>query len=85
MKKTWIKLAINMIRIIEVLKIYLKEQFSEKVLRDKAFNNAKNLRYDVYQQDLLQWLIKLLNVLIRSPLRLQINLNLVVVLKVKLC
>ena len=26
---------------------------SDKVLRDKAFNNAKNAEYDGYQRDLL--------------------------------
>ena len=32
-----------------------RRTFSNKVLRDKAFNIAKNLKYDRYQEDLLQW------------------------------
>ena len=30
---------------------------SDKILRDKAFNVAKNPRYDGYHADLLQWSI----------------------------
>ena len=45
---------------------------SDKILRDKAFNIAKNPKYDVYQRGLAS--------LIKSPLRLQVNLRQTVVL-----
>ena len=50
---------------------------SDKVLRDKAFNIAKNPKYDGIKEGLLLWFI---NFSIKSPLRLQINLYQVVVL-----
>ena len=31
--------------------------FSDKVLRDKAFNTDKDPKYDVYQRGLAQWVI----------------------------
>ena len=48
---------------------------SDKVLIDKAFNIAKNPKYDGYQRDL--------DILIKSLLYLQINLPKVVVLIMK--
>ena len=53
-----------------------RRNFSDKVLRDKTFNIAKNPKYNGYQRGVLLWLI---NFLIKSPLRLQINLYQVVV------
>ena len=44
---------------------------SDKILRDKTFNIAKNPRYDGYERGLLQWFI---NVLVKSLLHLQTNL-----------
>ena len=32
---------------------------SDKILRDKAFNIAKNPKYDGYQRGLIQWFIHL--------------------------
>ena len=37
---------------------------SDKILRDKAFNIAKNPKYDGYQKGLALWFI---NFLIKSP------------------
>ena len=50
---------------------------SDKVLQDKAFNIAKNPKYDGYQRGLAS----MVYILIKSPLHLQINLLQVVVLK----
>ena len=50
---------------------------SDKILRDKAFNIAKNPKYDGCQRGLLSTVYKFL---IKSPLRLQINLWQVAVL-----
>ena len=50
---------------------------SDKVLRDKIFNIAKNPKYDGYQRGLASMVY---NFLIESPLHLQINLLKVVVL-----
>ena len=47
---------------------------SDKVLHNKVFNIAKNLKYDGYQRGLLQWFIKFL-----------VKNILVVLLKFKLC
>ena len=44
---------------------------SDKILRDKAFNIAKNPKYDEYQRGLASMVYKFL---IKSPLCLQINL-----------
>ena len=44
---------------------------SDKILRDKTFNIAKNPRYDGYERGSLQWFI---NVLVKSLLHLQTNL-----------
>ena len=41
-----------------------RRTFSDKVLRDKAFNIAKNPKYDGYQRSLALWFI---NCLIKSP------------------
>ena len=48
-----------------------RRTFSDKVLRDKAFNIAKNPKYDGIKEGLLLWFI---NFSIKSPLRFQINL-----------
>ena len=37
---------------MEILRIYLQKTAADKVLRDKAFNIAKNLKYDGYQRSL---------------------------------
>ena len=50
---------------------------SDKVLRDKAFNTAKNPKYDGYQRRLASMVYKFL---VKSPLHLQKNLYQVVVL-----
>ena len=60
---------------METLKVYLEEL----ILRDKAFNIAKNPKYDGHNVDLFQWSV---NFLIKTSLRLQINLLPVVVLKI---
>ena len=49
-----------------------KRTGSVKVLRDKAFNIAKNPKYDGYQRGLASVVYKFL---IKSLLRLQINLH----------
>ena len=54
---------------------------SDKVLRDKAFNIAKNPKYDGYQRGLASMICKFL---IKSLLCFQINLCQVVVSKTKL-
>ena len=41
-----------MIWLMEILRIYLQKTAADKVLRDKAFNIAKNLKYDGYQRSL---------------------------------
>ena len=41
-------------------KDFTKKTDSDKILRDKAFNIAKNPKYDGYQQELLQWSIDFL-------------------------
>ena len=43
---------------------------SDKIFRDKAFNIAKNSKYDGYQRGLASMVYKFL---IKSPLHLQIN------------
>ena len=45
-KTNYIKLVFNLIWFVVTLKIYL--QAVDKVLRDEAFNIAKNSRYDGY-------------------------------------
>ena len=45
------KFAFNMTWLLQILKIQRKER-SDKILRDKAFNIAKNLKYDGYQRGL---------------------------------
>ena len=54
---------------------------SDKILRDKAFNIAKNPKYDGYQRGLASMICKFL---IKSLLCFQINLCQVVVSKTKL-
>ena len=43
---------------MEILKIYLKEQLQINFLRDKAFNFAKNPKYDEYQRVLASMVYK---------------------------
>ena len=49
-------------------KDFTKKTDSDKILRDKAFNIAKNPKYDGYQQELLQWSIDFLikNILVEQ-------------------
>ena len=63
----------------EDFKDLARKTASDKVLKDKAFNIAKNPKYDVYQEVLLLWLK---NSLTKKPLvvvflHLQINLLLI--------
>ena len=51
----------------EDFKDLAKRAASDKVLRDKAFNIAKNSKYDGYQRGLASMVY---NFLIKSPLRL---------------
>ena len=51
-KKHLLKLDFNMIWLMKILKILQVRAASDKVLRDKAFNNAKISRYDGYQREL---------------------------------
>ena len=52
-KTNQIKLVLNMIWLMEVLKIQTEQlAAADKVLRDKASNIAKNLKYDGYQRGL---------------------------------
>ena len=44
------KLVFSMIWFMEIFNIQQKEQASDKVLRDKAFNITKNPKYDRYQR-----------------------------------
>ena len=59
------------------LKYSTRRRASDKVLGDKASNTAKNLKYDDTKEVLLLWFI---NILTKSLLHLQINLQQVVVL-----
>ena len=47
-----------MIWLMEILKIYQKRAASDKVWRDKAFNIAKNPKYDKYQKGLVSMVYK---------------------------
>ena len=47
-----IKLLFNMIQLLQILKMQQKSTAFDKVLRDKAFNIAKNPTYDGYQRNL---------------------------------
>ena len=49
-------------------KDFTKKTDSDKILRDKAFNIAKNPKYDGYQRELLQWSIDFLikNILVEQ-------------------
>ena len=47
-----------MIWLMEILKIYQKRAVSDKVWRDKAFNIAKNPKYDKYQKGLVSMVYK---------------------------
>ena len=55
---------------------------SDKILRDKALNIAKNPKYEGYQRGLASTVYEFVNKI--SVFRLQINLLLVVVLKIKI-
>ena len=46
------KLAFSMTWFKKFLRIYLKRAASDKILRDKAFNIAKNPEYDGHQRGL---------------------------------
>ena len=47
-------LVFNMALFIEILKIFLERTTADKVLRDKAFNIAKDPRFGI-NADLFQW------------------------------
>ena len=49
-------------------KDFTKKTDSDKILRDKAFNIAKNPKYDGYQRELFQWSIDFLikNILVEQ-------------------
>ena len=47
-----------MIWLVEILKIFKKRTVAEKVLKDKAFNIAKDIRYDRYQRGLASMVYK---------------------------
>ena len=53
-----IKLAFNMRGLMEILKDLARRTASNKVLRDKAFNIAKNPKYDGYQRGLASMVYK---------------------------
>ena len=55
---------------------------SDKILRDKALNIATNPKYEGYQRGLASTVYEFVNKI--SVFRLQINLLLVVVLKIKI-
>ena len=55
-----IKLAFNVIWLMEILKIYLKS-ISDKVLRVKALSIAKNLSYHGYQRGFASMVYKLID------------------------
>ena len=55
-----IKLAFNVIWLMEILKIYLKS-ISDKVLRVKALSIAKNLSYHGYQRGFASMVNKLID------------------------
>ena len=44
---------------MEILKILKKRTAADKVLRDKAFNIAKNPKYDAYQRGLASMVYKI--------------------------
>ena len=48
-----------MIWLMEILRIFLEEQLPDKVLFDKAFDIAKNLKYDGYQRGLASRVYKI--------------------------
>ena len=52
------KLVLNMIWLMGILNILKRRTFSDKVLRDKAFNIAKNPKYDGYQRGLASMVYK---------------------------
>ena len=45
-KTNWIELAFNMIWLMKIFKYLARRTAFDKVLSDKAFNKAKNLKYD---------------------------------------
>ena len=58
-----IKLASQIIWLMEILKIQQEEQLHIEryyILRNKAFNITKNPNYDVYQRDLALWCTNIL-------------------------
>ena len=58
-----------------------RREASDKILRNKAFNIAKNPKYDGCQKSLALMVYKFFD---KNLLHLQINLLLVVVLKMKI-
>ena len=58
-KANQIKLVFNMIWLMQTLKIQLEEH---KVLRDKAFNIAKNPKHDGYKRGLASILVAVLKI-----------------------
>ena len=55
---------------------------SDNILHDKAFNTAKNPKYNGHQRGLASIVYKFFD---KNPLCLQINLLLVVVLEIRAC
>ena len=47
-----------MIRFVKILKILIEKTITENVLRDKAFNIAKNPKYDGYKRGLVSMVYK---------------------------
>ena len=52
------KLVFNMIWHMKIFKDLVRRTASDKVLRDKAFNIAKNPKYDRYQRGLASMIYK---------------------------
>ena len=52
------RLVFNMIWHMEIFEDLKRRTFSDKVFRDKAFNIAKNPRYDGYQRELASMVYK---------------------------
>ena len=58
-KMNLIKLVFNMAWLTEILKIQQEEQLLIKHLKEKAFNIAKNPKYEGYQRGLASMVYKL--------------------------
>ena len=59
-KMNQMKLVVNMIWLVEILKIKVEEQLLIKYCTIKIFNIAKNLKYDGYQRRLASMVYKFL-------------------------